>query len=142
MTEGRLDELTLRLPEGAFAGQETVAKKGANGGVVAGFQEISGILDEDEFDRVGMRNHHNRDIKEMIEDDVTKFPSALCGIAAPMTDKLVSIAEGKYSLGTGREGKRRKRGSCCGGHRIEFSGFAKKYREHGSDVFDESWEGR
>jgi hypothetical protein len=118
--------LTLRLPEGTFTGEETVAEKGADGGVVARFVEVGSVADEDGLDGFGIRNHDDGNMEKVVENDMPEFAGASRRVAAPMADQLVGIAEGKHSLGSGREGKGGDGRS--GSHRFQFNGFVEKYR--------------
>ena len=105
MAEGGLDQLALGLPEGAFAGEESVAEERADGGVIARFVKVGGVFDQDGFNGVRMRDHDDGRMKEMVQDYIAEFASAFSGIAAPMADQLVSVAQRKYSFGTRRKWK-------------------------------------
>lgn len=103
MTEGRLDEFSLCLPEFAFAGEQTIAEDGAEGAVVASLEEICVVLDEDFLDAIGMHDEADGDVEEAEVDDVAVFARAAGEEAAPVAAHGEGVAEKLQAAGAGWE---------------------------------------
>ena len=103
MAEGWLDEFSLCLPEFAFAGEQTIAKDGAESAVVAGLEEICLVLDEDFLDAVGMHDEADGDVEEAEVDDVAIFARAAGEEAAPVAAHGEGVAEKLQAAGAWRE---------------------------------------
>ena len=103
VAEGGLDEFSLGLPELAFAGEQAVAEDGAEGAVVARFEEICLVLDQDFLDAVGMNDEADGDVEEAEEDDVAIFTGAAGEEAAPVVAHGEGVAEKLQAAGAGWE---------------------------------------
>src|SRR6266852_2605255 len=77
VAERGLDELALRLPEGAFAGEQSVAENRSDCRVIAGLEKIGSIANEDVIDEVGMRDLADGHAQKAIGNDVAEFARAL-----------------------------------------------------------------
>ena len=91
------------MPEFAFAGEQAIAEDGAEGAIVARFEEICLFLDEDFLDAVGMNDEADGDVEKAEEDDVAVFAGATGEEAAPVVAHGEGVAEELQAAGAGRE---------------------------------------
>ena len=114
--KGGLHHAALAEPEIAFAGEEAVAEEMAIGAEDAALDEFSGVVDDNVFDVVGVKEEVGAEVEEAQADDVAVLPGGAGHEAERVLAERAAEAVEETLFGAGRvEGWHGEMVCECGG---------------------------